>query len=187
MTNAVSRLPPFRPRARRCQHRGPLDVDDIPALLHKLEAQYKADTYKGSFAWIDNLSEVRTKSLIDTLDNLLTAKIQTKVFDKTWLAVPEIIEWSDIAGFKYQKPKQGNLHDDIGWDSYLTFLGTVTPHSVETFRKQDIYAISESSEQHLHIWSVYRCIYCELSHDGSDYALNNGKWYKVNTDFFKKS
>jgi uncharacterized protein (TIGR04141 family) len=163
----------------------PLDVDDIPALLLKLETQYKADTYKNSFAWIDNLSEVRAKSLVDTLDNLLTSKIQAKLFDKTWLAIPEIIEWSDIAGFKYQKPKQGNLHDDIAWDSYLAFLGTDAPHSVETFKKQDIYAISESSGQQLHTWSVYRCIYCELSHDGADYALNNGKWFKVNTDFLK--
>lgn len=163
----------------------PLVAEDIPALLVKLAAQYEADTYKGSFAWVDHLSEVRTKSLIEKLDTALTTKIQGKNFDRTWLSIPDIIEWSDISGFKYQKPKHGDLFEDIGWESYLTFLGTETARTAETFRKQYVLAISESSGQQIHAWPVYRCIYCELSLDGEDYALNNGKWFKVNADFLK--
>ena len=163
----------------------PLVADDLPALLAKLAVQYEADTYKGSFAWVDHLSEVRTKSLIEKLDAALTTKIQNKLFERTWLSIPDIIEWSDIAGFKYQRPKHGGLHDDIAWDSYLAFLGTETQHTVETFRKQYVLAISESSGQPNHSWPVYRCIYCELPYDGADYALNNGKWFKVNANFLK--
>lgn len=161
----------------------PLEIDDLPVLLDKLGNQYDAETYKGSFAWVDHLSEVRTKSLIDTLNSQLSNKIQAKTFDKTWLAVPEIIEWSDIAGFKYQKPKQGELHEDISWDTYLSFLGNDYAHNLETFKKHDVLAISESSGQPIHAWPIYKCIYCELSYDGADYALNNGKWFKVNSDF----
>jgi uncharacterized protein (TIGR04141 family) len=163
----------------------PLIADDIPVLLEKLLTQYEAETYKGSFAWVDHLTEVRTNTLIEKLDAALTMKIQGKLFERTWLSIPDIIEWSDVAGFKYQKPKQGDLHEDISWDSYLTFLGTETPHTVETFRKQYVLAISESSGQQNHAWPVYRCIYCELSYEGGDYALNNGKWFKVNADFLK--
>jgi len=163
----------------------PITADDIPALLGKLAAQYEADTYKSSFAWVDHLSEVRATSLVNILDVQLGNKIQAKLFDRTWLSVPEIIDWSDIAGFRYQKPKQGETQEDIGWESYLAFLGTETPHSAETFRKQYIHAISESSGQAFHSWPVYKCVYCELSHAGSDYALNNGKWYRVDTDFLK--
>ena len=32
---------------------------------------------------------------------------------------------------------------------------------------------------------MYRCIYCELSCEGEDYALNNGKWFKVNAEYLK--
>ncbi len=161
----------------------PILAEDIPGLLNKLSAQYEAETYKENFAWVDHLSEVRTTSLIEKLDTALTEKIQENNFDRTWLSIPDIIEWSDISGFKYQKPKQGNLLDDIDWDSYLKFLGTGTLPTVETFRKQNVHSISETSGQPISSWSVYRCIYCELSHDGADYALNNGKWYKVNVDF----
>ncbi len=163
----------------------PLVAEDIPALLAKLTVQYEADTYKGSFAWVDHLSEVRSKSFIEKLDAALTAKIQGKFFSRTWLSIPELIDWSDISGFKYQQPKHGDLHDDISWESYLAFLGTKTPHAADTFRKQDVLAMSESSGQQKYAWSVYRCIYCELTLDGADYALNNGKWFKVNADFLK--
>lgn len=163
----------------------PLEVDDIPLLLSKLASQYEADTYKGSFAWIDHLREVRTKSISEKLDFALTSKIQSKDFTKTWLSIPDIIEWSDFAGFKYQKPKQADIRDDIDWESYLAFLGAETPHTVEVFRKQYVHAISQSSEQAFHSWPVYRCIYCELSLDGADYTLSNGKWYRVDTDFLK--
>jgi uncharacterized protein (TIGR04141 family) len=161
----------------------PIVAKDIPGLLNKLSAQYEAETYKENFAWVDHLSEVRTTSLIEKLDTTLTEKIQKNNFDRTWLSIPDIIEWSDISGFKYQKPKQGDLLDDIDWNRYLEFLGTETLATVETFRKQSVHSISETSGQPINSWSVYRCIYCELSYDEADYALNNGKWYKVNVDF----
>lgn len=163
----------------------PLEIDDLPSLLLKLVSQYEADTYKGSFAWVDHLREVRTKSISEKLDFALNSKIQSKDFTKTWLAIPDIIEWSDIAGFKYQKPKQADIRDDIDWGSYLAFLGTETPHTVDVFRKQYVHAISQSSGQAFHSWPVYRCIYCELHLDGEDYALSNGKWYRVDTNFLK--
>lgn len=163
----------------------PLEVDDIPLLLTKLASQYEAETYKGSFAWVDHLSEVRTKSICEKLDLALTSKVQSKDFTKTWLSIPDIIEWSDFAGFKYQKPRQADLQDDIDWNSYLASLGAEIPHTVEVFKKQYVHAISQSSEQAFHSWPVYRCIYCELSLEGADYALSNGKWYRVNTDFLK--
>lgn len=161
----------------------PLIADDMPQLLANLLTQYESDAYKANFAWIDNLSEVRSKSLIEKLDLELTAKIQAGDFDRTWLAVPDIIEWSDISGFRYQKPKRGDLLIDIGWDSYLNSLEPETSHSAETFRKQYVFAIGESSGQQIHAWTVYRCIYCELSMEGGDYTLNNGKWFKINSDF----
>lgn len=163
----------------------PMTTDDIPPLLTKLALQYEAETYKARFSWIDNLREVRSKALGAELDDALTLKIQSGDFERTWLAIPEIIEWSDIAGFRYQKPKQGQLHGDIGWESYLAFLGGDIPHTAETFRKQNVVAISESSGQQSHAWPVYRCICCELSHDGADYALNNGKWFKVDADYLE--
>jgi uncharacterized protein (TIGR04141 family) len=160
----------------------PMTAEDIPALLTKLKSQYEEKTYMETFAWIDNLKEVRQNSDIYKLDAELTKKIQSHNFERTWLSIPEIIDWSDMSGFKYQSLKHSDPDDDIRWETYLEFLDNETP-TIEAFRKHQVHAISASSELTSYTWTVYRCIYCELSLDGSDYALNNGKWYKVNVDF----
>lgn len=163
----------------------PLTADDIPVLLEKLLTQYEAETYKGSFAWAHYLTEVRTKALIEKLDAALTMKIQGKLFERTWLSIPDIIEWSDVAGFKYQKPKQGDLHEDISWDSYLTFLGTETPHTAETFRKQTMFSPLVNLRGSKTMRGLFIGAFIANFLTKGDYVLNNGKWFKVNADFLK--
>lgn len=160
----------------------PCNIEDIPNLLKNILSCYNSENYKENFSWVDNLTEVRTKTLIDKLDDLLVEKIKNKNFVKTWLAIPDIIEWFDVAGFKYQRPKQGELLDDINWESYLGFLANQS-FSKDTFRKHFVYALSESTGQTKYKWTIYDCIYCEISFDDKDYSLNNGKWFKIDPDF----
>lgn len=158
-------------------------LDDLPELLAKLMAQYSAKSYKENFAWIDHLAEVRDVSLLEQLNQQLTDKIRSNDFDRTWLSVPEIIEWVDIEGFKYQKLKNGMLHSDIDWESYVASLGYDTPWNLETFKKQQVLCIRQSSGQVAYAWPLYRCIYCELESGGGTYALTNGKWFRVDVEF----
>lgn len=161
----------------------PIDLGELGGLLDKLLTKYTEDTYKENFGWIDNLSEVRDHIFLARLDTAFGEKISSKDFNRTWLALPDIIEWPDFLGFKYQQAKRGGLLDDIDWLSYLEFVGDKSPHTPETFRKHRVLCISASSEMPVHEWPVYKCAYCELELDGGTYALNNGKWYRVDEDF----
>ncbi|WP_180297611.1 TIGR04141 family sporadically distributed protein [Snodgrassella alvi] len=164
----------------------PFSLEKIIPLLKKIENLYQATTYKENFAWIDNLKEVRENLLINKLDDQLLQKIQTDNFDKTWLVIPEIIDWSDIGGFRYQKQVQGEKLEDIDWQSYKSFLNQYTyPITIETLTKHNVLAISESTGQVFYKWSIYRCIYCELISNDTNYVLNNGKWYQIDNDFLK--
>lgn len=164
----------------------PLVLDDMGSLLDKLLVQYNATDYKENFGWIDNLAEVRDVALIATLDDAFGEKIKSKNFDRTWLALPEIFDWSDLEGYKYQRAKQGEFLDDIDWVSYLEFVGDSQPIEVKTFQKHRVLYISAASQIPTREWSIYKCAYCELDIDGRTYALNNGKWYRVNADFLAK-
>lgn len=161
----------------------PIDLSDLGVLLDKLLTKSTAETYKENFAWIDNLSEVRDQTLLAQLDVAFGEKIKAKDFNRTWLALPDIIEWPDFLGFKYQRAKRGELLDDIDWHSYLEFVGGESPHTPETFHKHHVLCMSASSELPVHEWTIYKCAYCELELDGGTYALNNGKWYRVDEDF----
>lgn len=162
----------------------PASLSDFPLLLPQLLNAYSSSEYKKHFAWVDNLSEVRDKAIIAELDIALTEKIAANDLQRTWLTIPEVVEWSDIAGFRYQKVT-GDIHQDIDWISYIAFLAEKAA-STEQFKKHYVLAISESSGQQTHAWSVFKCIYCELQYAGGEYCLNNGKWYRINSDFLSE-
>lgn len=163
----------------------PIALSEIPPLLARLLALSESKDYQSrGFSWVDNLGEVRDPALKAMLDAALEAKVSKEDFTRTWLAAPDIIEWADVEGFKYNKPVRGTLHDDIRWESYLDEIGAAP--TIAGLKSGTVYCISASSGERLHEWPVYRCVYCELDLDGHAYVLNNGRWYRVDEEFLEE-
>lgn len=162
----------------------PFELNDLPSLLDKAMTLFNSDSYKESFSWIDRLSEVRSTTLKNELDSKLVEKISQQDFSKTWLAIPEVINWENISGFRYQKAKRGELTDDIDWEGYLVYANKNNKEiSIKNFKEQCIHCINATNEYPAYTWKVYQCIYCEIDLDGESYSLTNGKWYKIDSDF----
>jgi len=160
-----------------------VSVDKLPKLLERLLAEFSSENYKNDFSWVDNLSEIRDPILLSKLNASLEEKISEKNFSRTWLAIPEVIEWEDFGGFKYQHTKKGKLNEDISWQDYLKFIGSEKLVKTDTLNRHRILHIGESSGQIIHSWPVYQCVYCEIEVDGQSYVLSSGKWYRINGDF----
>ena len=138
----------------------------------------------GEFCKGLRLSEVRSKALKNDLDIKLVEKINQNDFSKTWLTIPEVINWESVSGFRYQKAKRGELSDDISWEGYLAYASEDSKDiTIEGFKEQYIHCINAANEQPAYTWKVYQCIYCELELNGDSYSLTNGKWYKIDNDF----
>ncbi len=160
------------------------EATDIIEFLHLCYDQYQKNDYKEEFGWIDQIEEVKAPSLKERLNNELLVKLNNKELDKIWMAVPELMDWSDVEGFKYL-PYQKDLSDDI---SLLEFLEAHTNEldSVAKLTSRFVHATSASSDTEINHWSVYKCLYGEISLDDKLYIINNGKWYHVDTDFVEK-
>src|SRR5262249_42898102 len=86
--------------------------------LRKLLAVYldksTDQSYRESFPWVDHISEVSQPATVARLDHRLASGIQDRSLERCWLAVPEIIEWAEIAGFRYRfgarEPQYHDLH-----------------------------------------------------------------------------
>lgn len=162
----------------------PFELNDIFSILDKANNLFKSNEYKKNFPWIDRLSEVRSSDLKTKLDEALIEKISRQDFSKTWLAVPEVINWENIAGFRYQKSKRGDLSEDISWDGFLTHLNSAGKSiSLEALKDQYIHCIEASSDNAAYTWKVYKCVYCEINLGECSYSLTNGVWYKIDSDF----
>ena len=155
-----------------------VDITNILGFLKKTYDKYTTDTYKENFAWIDQIQDVKDSRVIERLNATLVSDINANN-DNIWMAVPEVIEWSEICGFKYCG---SDIYDDILIDKVRdSFRGELS--TFEQLRGKHIVAISALDGSDRFRWTAARCLFGELTLDGKAYCINNGKWYCVDINF----
>lgn len=165
------------------------DINSIEKFLKKCYEQYQKNDYKTNFGWIDQIAEIKSKSIIKNLNEKLIKKVKSKEFEKLWMAVPEIIDWEDVEGFCCSYDKKAEKVDDIFIKSFLNGIYADENYddvSLDTFTKKHIFCLSSSSDMVIYQWKAYKCLYCEIEEVNKTYLLTNGKWYEIQTDFVKQ-
>ena len=163
-----------------------VDLLNLQDFLKKCFKTYESEEYKKNFGWIDQVSEVKDPAMVDSLSSKLIEEIKNENFEKIWMAVPEIVDWSDVAGFTYKNKKE-NLEDDIYLEGFLNSLSDTEKKNVElgTFERKTISCYSASNEELKNHWKAFNCLYCEIQNDEDNktYLLSNGKWYEIDKNF----
>jgi uncharacterized protein (TIGR04141 family) len=101
------------------------------------------------------------------------------------LAVPEVIDWADVKGFRFGQAKKAALEADIHLADYVTSVRDLESLTVKRLRQNRVVGISASTDLATYEWPVYKCLYAELDTSSGSYVLDNGKWYKVDTDIVR--
>lgn len=158
-----------------------VDITNIVDFLKKTYEKHRLDTYKYYFSWIDQIQPVKDTRLVERLDsNLITAINESSV--NVWMAVPEIINWEEVRGFKY---KGRDVYDDIDI-SFVKESFREPLSSIKQLKSKKIVAISALDNSERYSWNAYGCIYGELSLNGKSYCINSGKWYQINNKFVQQ-
>lgn len=86
---------------------------------------------------------------------------------KVWMAIPEIIEWEDVAGFSYSDKKE-NLVDDILIENFKKSLSENQKNnlSIDFLKNNKIFCFKSSSDDEYTHWPIFSCFYCEITKDG---------------------
>ncbi len=161
--------------------------EDISSVLENLLVYYKKTDYKTDFEWVDNVKGVIDEKLIEALEEKLIEKIKNSDHEKIWLAVPEVIIWSDIEGFKYGKsvPKTNEVYDDLFLDDFKTIFSEELPTLTIDILKKNLHVFCgyDFTGKKFDKWSIFECLYAEIEYDENCFALSNGRWYKVKDNF----
>jgi uncharacterized protein (TIGR04141 family) len=158
-------------------------IETLRELLHQYLEQFKLETFKETFPWVDHVSEVKESTLKTSLDALMLQAIVEHRSDKCWLALPEPIEWHRVAGFRYGGSRSRPLRNDIDLASFIADLQiSENDIAAEFLITRDIYGV-DGDDIKQYSWSAYKCVYCEADYAGNTYILNTGKWYKIATSF----
>lgn len=134
-----------------------VDISNLDGFLKDVYARYISTSYKTDFGWIDHIRRVKSKRDTDALDSAVIQLINEDS-PKVWMAVPEVIEWENICGFKYYGR---NMYDDIELPQVKnSFSSGLT--SIEQLKNKRIYAVRADNEEIYCSWSAYRCLYAEV-------------------------
>lgn len=159
-----------------------VDISNIRAFLEVCYERYLSTEYKADFEWIDQISDVRNPQRVSELNDILIEKLKARDLATIWMAVPEVVDWVGIKGFRYLRRKEAELVDDLDIKDYLDSLED-KPLAVDLLKRTPVYRVSSQTDEIDATWPAYQCIYAEISHRGRVFILNNGKWYEIINDF----
>ena len=158
-----------------------VDINNINDLLDKCYTQYKSDTYKQRFEWIDHLEPIKEPGLITTLDESLINTINNRSLEVVWMAVPELLRWEDQLTFHLGG--QNLVYDDLDIEQVLTLIYSDRRDlTIKDFKDKHV-KVKDANGVKVGEWSYYRCLYGEVNQAGSLYLLNEGEWFKVDDNY----
>ena len=160
-----------------------LDISDIEGFLKTCKENYDKDDYKTDFEFIDQVKEIKDAG---SLNNTLVQKLKDPDLEnvQVWMAIPEIIDWVDVEGFTFGRKKE-NLLADI---SLKDFKDTLTAEQLNgldlnVLRRKKVTAFRAATDDEYNSWTVYQCMYCEITEVNRTVILTNGKWYEIAKGF----
>lgn len=156
-----------------------VDVCSLPEFLDRVYQKYCSDKYKQNFSWIDRIASVKNPALIMQLEKSAIQLINTGS-ENIWMAVPEIIKWEEVSGFKIQG--DDNVYPDIVIEKVIDSLKRPLKE-FEQLKQKRIGMLSSISETETMSWPASRCLYGELEYDGKQYCINNGNWFFIDNDY----
>ncbi len=146
---------------------------------------YNDDSYKANYAWIDNLAAVDGPGLINELNAFLIERLnQPNQTDHIWMAVPEIMNWDDLEGFRFKGRNSNELLPDIHLEALRKSLKPDEPISLDLLKARRVDWFDGNSSPHRG-WSAYECLYAEIEHQDRTFLLSGKKWYEADTNFVK--
>lgn len=156
-------------------------ASELPAICDDLLTAFAEDTYKTDFGWIDQLSLVRDSATIAALNDLLVEELRTGAAGWTHLAMPEVIGFEDIDGFKIAGTRE-HVYEDLDLHDYLTRLGEKrATTTLENLRSRSVSVRFGSSGNFDKRWNLYQCIVTEQSFDDRLHVLIEGRWFAVSS------
>lgn len=87
----------------------PVDITNLKDFLCKAYRRYRSTSYRENFGWIDHIKKVKDSRVISALENEMIRLINEDS-PAVWMAVPDVIDWENVAGFKYNGKE---LYGDI--------------------------------------------------------------------------
>lgn len=158
------------------------ELSDLPDLLERYLQKSAETGYRKAFPWVDQIREIRDVDRQQHLDSSLVGRLRAGQFTKIWMAVPEMVEWVDVDGFVYRAGKSETVHRDLDIKDFLAGIDPSTV-AVDDLRRARVFQVNAADGARVKKWTVYQCLYSEMTEGAKEFVLSNGRWYEVDANY----
>lgn len=166
-----------------------MGVSDLPQVCSKAFAAFGKTDYKANFAWIDQIKHVRDKAMIDQLDGVLVAALNsslaTAIPDTLHLAYPVIYDPEKARHIRYKGFNSSNIHTDLEIGGYVADLKekTLPVYLTEHLSDHKVHECNDEGKDDGQYWRIKECLVFETDLNGEKYVLSGDRWYRIDKSF----
>ena len=160
-------------------------------LCNELLELYESTQYLATFPDIHNISPVRDPDEVAELNKRLLEAVRSRSED-LFLAVPEIVDYSESSFAKFTGAGKSKLYDDVHLAYYYEYLESheIPPTSIglETLKRHRLVLTDENGSTR-DPYPFLKCLIYDTSLGGESaetFHFNDGSWYKVDTAYVGK-
>ena len=160
-------------------------LSDLRALLPKYTRAFRSTKYRAKYRWVDQIAEIRADFDIVRLDTKLIAAFENPAKTHLWMALPDVVDWTRVQGFRHSHRRGAPLHYDAHLEEWIGDAVNDSDISIELLKRKRVYA-SDTNGVDVVDWPVYKCLYCEIEEGNATYLLSAGKWYLIKRDLVEQ-
>lgn len=170
-----------------------LYVPEIHEACTWLCKKFEDDSYKTALPYIDSFAPVKDTDLKANLDEALCEKIDAEDLEGVHLVIPFFIDHAEYNQFTVTGLGKARKEELTGEfppieevvSAIKSRLGSgelVAPDQLK--RNYRLQCISKIEPARNLSTSIYRCLTAEILHEGNQYSLMGGDWYRIDSGFF---
>lgn len=163
-----------------------IDLANLPRLLTKYLEKFRSRSYRREFPGIDQLKAVTNARRLNELDREIVRRLNAPDLDNISLAVPQIVDWQNIAEFRYEGTGDDLDHHELSLADLVRIAADIglqwTAGDLDRIRIRTINPDGIPSAR----WTMRACLFGELQVGGKHWILSSGTWYEVSHDLVQE-
>ncbi|HEM3645222.1 TPA: TIGR04141 family sporadically distributed protein, partial [Streptococcus suis] len=162
----------------------------VSEVLKEILNFYQGEQYKEKgFEWIDFIQPVKEDSVKLALDKQLRVNIREKKIEEISIGPNKIIDLSDVGGYFISgmkiRAEYNNFYDDIPTELFLEYLEPMDEDEIASkLNNSSLYFWNNKTGKSEKIDKVFNCLLFETEYEDERYFLNNGEWFKIESDYY---
>jgi len=151
----------------------PLTLDQIRELCKKSIADYNLAIADPNYKKLTAVSKVKTKKLIEFLNDKLCEYLNKRA-DNVYLLDYQLLDNLE----SYSLTPKGKKVTEIDINDFYNDLNKGQKFTIE-YQKTRRISTFDSGGQHIEDWSLYKCLFTEISLQIGGHVFYKGNWYEV--------